>query len=233
MSAGMRSVRRMDVQRVARELADVVPRELGPVEQIADWPGGYPNSLALCVIDSIQSIGVRYGSVKRVVARYRERYPSADREGSAELLRTFDEAGGPAGWAKEIGTEHRTSTAAGATLKAEAIKAAALLLQNAGAGDNETLRDLPPEELESLKRLWLALPGQRSGISWRYLLMLAGVPGAKPDRMIHRFLVRHTSAQPGELSNAEAAHAVELAAGQLRLDTRALDHAMWTAARRL
>jgi hypothetical protein len=43
-------------------------------------------------------------------------------------------------------------------------------------------------QAEQLKQAWLAVPGQRSGISWRYLLMLAGIPEVKPDRMIRRFV---------------------------------------------
>jgi hypothetical protein len=34
-------------------------------------PKSYPGSLALCVVDSVQSTGVTYSSVEKVVARYR------------------------------------------------------------------------------------------------------------------------------------------------------------------
>jgi len=35
-------------------------------------PDGYPDSLALCIIDSIYSTGARYSSVVNVVGRYRD-----------------------------------------------------------------------------------------------------------------------------------------------------------------
>lgn len=222
----------MSVESLARELAESVPEVLGAPGDIAAWPGGYPDSLALCVIDSIQSLGVRYTSVEKVVGRYRTRYPTADSHDVDELVNSFDDSTGPKGWAEAIGTRHRTSTAPGAPLKAEAIQQAAQLLHDADVPNTRTLRSLNTEALDPVKTAWLSLPGQRSGISWRYLLMLAGVPGAKPDRMIHRFLNDHTSADSGLLSNSEAAAVVAQAADLLGMDTRTLDHAMWNHARR-
>ena len=37
----------------------------------AKAPGGYPDSLALCIVDSVQSTGIRYGTTAKVVNRYR------------------------------------------------------------------------------------------------------------------------------------------------------------------
>lgn len=37
----------------------------------AEAPERYPDSLALCFVDSVQSTGVKYPSVEKVVARYR------------------------------------------------------------------------------------------------------------------------------------------------------------------
>jgi hypothetical protein len=36
-----------------------------------------------------------------------------------------------------------------------------------------------------LEGIWRTVPGQRSGISWQYLLMLAGVAEVKPDRTLY------------------------------------------------
>ncbi|MGW0436770.1 hypothetical protein ACWDV4_30030 [Micromonospora sp. NPDC003197] len=38
------------------------------------------------------------------------------------------------------------------------------------------------------RKLWLAVPGQGSGLSWNYLLMLIGCPGVRADRMDCRFV---------------------------------------------
>ena len=216
----------MSTESLAHELADAVPDLLGEPSGLT-WPGGYPDSLALCVIDSIQSIGIHYTNVTNVVARYREQRPSAGTDGAPELEQSFLDLSGVNGWVEAIGTRHPTSTTPGAPLKASVILEAARLLQDAEVSETATLRDLTDEELASLKSEWLRLPGQRSGISWRYLLMLSGTPGAKPDRMIHKFIADHTSAEPGQLTNADAAQVVETAAARLNISISALDHAMW------
>lgn len=41
-------------------------------------PGGYPDSLALCIIDSIYSTGARYSSVVNVLKRYRNYRPNKE-----------------------------------------------------------------------------------------------------------------------------------------------------------
>ena len=47
-------------------------------------PEGYPNSLALCIIDSIYSTGSHYTSVVNVINRYRAAH--GQRDGAAALL---------------------------------------------------------------------------------------------------------------------------------------------------
>lgn len=67
-----------------------------------DWKAmaGYP-SLALCVIDSIQSTGPHYTSVMNVVSRYRGyrigQGGNPDADGAHALLATFDDLHGPDG----------------------------------------------------------------------------------------------------------------------------------------
>lgn len=155
-------------------------------------PAGYHDGLALCVIDSVQSTGVTYSSVENVVARYRAHRraqgdPNAD--GVAELLGTFDELDGPDGWAKKIGNSNRTSTRGG-VLKSQAIRDAARVLGAAGIGDTDLLRKVAEDDmqLEQVRKAWCAVKGQRSGITWHYMQMLAGIEGVKPDRMIRRFI---------------------------------------------
>lgn len=75
-------------------------------------PYGYPDSLAPCIVDSVQSTGVKYPSVEKVVKRYRAYRRDQDGDphtvGTAELLQTFEENDGPAGWSKKIGKLVRT-----------------------------------------------------------------------------------------------------------------------------
>jgi hypothetical protein len=63
-------------------------------------PDGYPNSLALCILDSIWSLGANYDhNVVPVLNRYREMAARAgriaDTDAPGDLARTIDELGGP------------------------------------------------------------------------------------------------------------------------------------------
>lgn len=196
------------------------------------WKGGYPDGLALCVVDAVQSLGVTYTSVGNVLDAYRAYRRNLggrpETDGTKELLKTFDDLGGSTGWAAKIGNQNKTSTRAGAPLKAEAIRLAAQLLDIKGITDTATLRtavDTP--KLEAVKSEWLRIPGQSGGISWRYLLMLAGVPGVKPDRMIIRFVADTLGLPPRSVTSQFAAEAILAAAEQLTVSPTDLDHGIW------
>jgi hypothetical protein len=184
----------------------------------------------LCVIDSIQSIGQKYGGVKSVVRRYRDFRASqggdAEMDGAVELAATFEELGGVDGWASKIGTHNRVYSRSEAPLKAAVILDAANLLIHEEVLSTKDLLSLSSEDREDLKRLWLGLRSQRSGISWRYLLMLAGAEGVKPDRMILRFLARHLP-DADQLGADEAVSLVTDVARQLGVSANTLDHRIW------
>jgi hypothetical protein len=214
------------------QIVDGVRRLLPP---IATWDSldeyGY-RSLALCVIDSIQSIGVNYGSVERVVRRFRELQQDAGLDtaeaGTSALVASFDRVGGAERWAISVQNMHRAWSRRTAPLKAEVILSAAELLLEHGIdtlGDLHTCRQQDPTRWGTLRSGWLSLPGQSRGTSWRYMLMLAGVPGVKPDRMIGRFVAACTGRSippPDELADL-----VVLAADDLKVSASVLDHAIW------
>ncbi|QZH65033.1 hypothetical protein [Mycolicibacterium farcinogenes] len=201
----------------------------------SEAPGGYPNSLALCIVDSIQSTGVRYAAVEKVVVRYRayrrDRGGDPNTDGVPELLDTFEVTGGPEAWAEAIGNGHRTSTRAGAPLKAVAILRAVEVLDGMGITTTASLRDAADDKdrYAEVRKAWCGVVGQRSGITWRYAGMLAGVDGVKPDRMIRRFVTQSLyPGQPRRSVDTEFAEAiVKAAAGELGLPEFALDHAIW------
>lgn len=201
----------------------------------SEAPEGYPNSLALCVIDSLQSTGVKYPSVEKVVARYRayrrDRGGDPNTDGTAELLDTFTATSGPEGWAEKIGNGHRTSTRAGAPLKAAAILRVAEVLDAEGITTAAALRGLVDDAagFAAVRKAWCGVVGQRSGITWRYAGMLAGVPGVKPDRMICRFVGKslYPERRRYRVGTEFAAEIVTAAAKELDMTATALDHAIW------
>ncbi|OBG39343.1 heme peroxidase [Mycolicibacter heraklionensis] len=206
-------------------------RDLGdPVRWFA--PDGYPNSLALSIVDSIYSTGALYSSVENVVARYRSfrRETGADpnADGTDELAATFAQLG-VEGWADSIGNRRPTSSAKGAPLKAEAILLAVEALSGLGVRSAADLRALSSdrERAQQVESAWRAVPGQGSGITWAYLLMLAHVPGVKADRMVVRYVARALGSGERGVSASKAADLVTGVARERDWDVLQLDHAIW------
>ncbi|CDP88416.1 heme peroxidase superfamily protein [Mycolicibacterium farcinogenes] len=198
----------------------------------SEAPDGYRDGLALCVIDSVQSTGDTYSSVENVVARYRayrrEQGGDPNRDGAVELLAIFDELDGPEGWAKKIGNSNRTSTRGG-VLKSEAIRDAARVLDAAGISDSAGLRDAAEDgsPMDQVSTAWCAVKGQRSGITWHYMLMLAGIPGVKPDRMICRFIADSLELPRRGVTPTFALEILTAAAKEMGMSPTDLDHAVW------
>jgi hypothetical protein len=199
---------------------------LGPVES---WvaPARYPDGLALCVLDSVWSLNVRYGSVTAVLGRYREirkrNGAVADRDGLAQLMSVIEGCGDAAGFADAVANRQRTSTRGG-ILKAEAVLRCSRGLIDVGMVGIADLNDADADRLCAAEHAWRAVPGQRSGISWLYLRMLAGAQEVKPDRMIIRFVEAAIGRVP---SAGEAAELVTATAQALRVDLCGLDHRIW------
>ena len=195
-------------------------------------PDGYPESLALCIIDSIYSTGARYSSVLNVAKRYRDyrldQGGNPDTDGADELRATIDELGGPDPWATRIGNRRPTSTAKNAPLKAEAIRQIAIALPGLGIRSTDDLRDaVAKAELEPVKAAWLSTPGQRSGITWSYALMLARIPGVKADRMVIRYVAEAIGKEQDPPAPKEASELVKQVAELKGWDLIYLDHAIW------
>lgn len=190
-------------------------------------PDGYPNSLALCVLDSIWSIGVNYDRhVVSLLARYRKIATDSGRNADADtpddLVTTVERCGGPDAFAELVRSRHRTSSKNG-ILKAQAVLEAGQLLR---ANNIATARDLTTREAQ-VKPGWYRIRGQGSGVSWKYFLMLAGIDGIKPDRMIHGFI---TEALGVTVTNDEAVNLLTRVQRDWpgpRPTLLELDHAIW------
>lgn len=193
---------------------------------------GYPKSLALCIIDSIYSTGARYTSVTNVIDRYRayraEQGGDANTDGVDELLTTVDQLGGADAWATRIGNRRPTSTAQNAPLKSVAIVNIASKLADLDVQTTDQLRAcVHTEALKVIEHAWRTAPGQRSGITWEYALMLAQVPGVKADRMVIAYTARAIGIVPQRLASAQAAALVSRVANEQDWDVIRLDHAIW------
>ncbi len=209
-------------------------RELGDP---STWerPTGYRSSLALCVVDSIWSIGIRYSTVKKVLNLYlHERgleglsASQACTDGPTEFLAWYEALGQPSSperLAEAVQNRNRTSSRGG-VLKAEAVIQAMTLLQQLGIETTDALL----EREDELGSLWKSqIAGQRSGISWAYLLMLAGKPGVKPDRMVHRFMTRMGA--PRRMSPEEFVALIHTELDDSRIIPTDIDHQIWLTER--
>ncbi|MFH5230393.1 heme peroxidase [Antrihabitans spumae] len=195
-------------------------------------PDGYPDSLALCLIDSIYSTGAHYTSVLNVVRNYRDyrrtQAANADSDGAPELLTTIGELGGPDGWATKVGNRRPTSTAPGAPLKAAAIASAAETLVELGIETTSELRAAAANgQIDAVKQAWRRVPGQRSGLTWEYALMLAQIPGVKADRMVIRYTARAIGLPESQLSAKRANELVRRVAEVKGWNIIHTDHAIW------
>jgi hypothetical protein len=220
-----------DADRREAELAQVVEKltaELGPQSA---WPTPILlEGLALCVLNAVYSTGNRSESVVRVLDRYRRRRREAgaspELDGPAGLLAEIRSCGGPEGFADALGNRWRAWQSKAAPYKADVIQGAAQLLVVGSVHNREDLQATleVPARHDALKRGWRGLPGQRSGLTWRYFLMNAGMPGIKADRMITRWTSR---ALGRSTTPKEAEQILTDAATRLGVDTRRLDHAVW------
>ena len=157
-------------------------------------------SLSLCVIDAIFSIGVNYKStlnvienyctyfdLKRIRSKKSELPPNSEQESIKEFLEKVTHHGIDKFTEQIFDNRQRTSTING-ILKTEAVHQFVKVLLNFNIN---YFQDVPKilnnkefeQEIKKIK-------GQNSGVSLRYFYMLVGEDTViKPDRMILRFLI--------------------------------------------
>jgi len=225
-----------DAQRVAQYCLQVLPLESA---RLADEY--YYQSLSLCVIDAVFSIGVRYSCVQNVVSRYCQYFgvrqfrrnrtsapPSCEEQESiSSLLERFPNRG-CGGMTEEVFKNWQRTSPVNGILKTEAVLEFADVLVKHRI---EYFQHIPiavvNDELEhDIRRI----PGQTSGKSLWYFWMLAGEDGfAKPDRHILEFLKDAL----GRTVSAEQVQALlDVATDYLRfsfpdMTVRLLDNEIW------
>ena len=128
-------------------------------------------------------------------------------------------------FAEVVGNRNRTSSTNG-VLKSEAVVQACTLLKSMAIN---TTVDLV-SQADVVEPRWLnEMKGQASGISWKYLLMLAGQSGVKPDRM-----VKNSMQRMGASIRSSPDVFVQVlvdAINQEGIDATAVDHQIWLVER--
>jgi hypothetical protein len=194
-------------------------------------------ALPLCVIDSVFSIGVRYESTRRTVDQWCVKYRWGKNWkgiGGERTINEFLEILQPYEnhWEDMANNvfrnRQRTSTTSG-ILKAEAVFRFSVILQRFGI---QTFADALSEGLrDDFSYAIKAIPGQKSGLSLKYFLILAGHDDCvKADRMVTRFVANALGVQDVPLTLAE--QLVKEASLSLRsefpkLVPRVLDNKIW------
>jgi hypothetical protein len=196
-------------------------------------------SLPLCVLDAVFSIGVRYDSTRQVVIRYCNHTsqrrirpsveaPPVEAQESITGFCTRPEQADVDLMAELIYENRQRTSARGGILKADAALRFAQALRSFGV---EHFQDIPRvADSYAFDAAVRSIPGQGSGISLQYFWMLSGADAfVKPDRMVVRFLESALS-RPVDL--AEAVDLVREASRQLnndfpKMSPRLLDHEIW------
>ena len=159
----------------------------------------YYNSLPLCIIDAVFSIGIRYSTTKQAVInfcnsqeivrlrKHGSSYPVESKQLSIREFLDLYKIYNIEEMANSIYQNRCRTSARNGILKSEAVlKFAEVLYQHQINYFQDLSYFIGNLELEnSIKRI----PGQKSGISTNYFYMLAGDENyIKTDRMIIRFI---------------------------------------------
>ena len=146
--------------------------------------------LPLCVIDAVFSIGVKYEAVTNTVNRFCkyfqiEKY-SANKELTTSYFLKLMKSININDLTEKIYNNRQRTSSKNGILKSEAVIRFLEILQN---NKIETLKDVLKKANSNLENQIKQIHGQKSGISFKYFLMLSGSDDfVKPDRMIIRFL---------------------------------------------
>ena len=211
-----------DVEKVTARITS----HLGPPSEWW-WPGGWPGDIEAALVDAVFSARAVYRSKngKGIYANVAAWRAGRDRTDWSldELIAEIDGMGVDA-WAGHFGNRQHSPTrppsAPGGPSKAATVREAAGALREQGIN---TTTDIGLGNTETAQRVLAAVPGIGRGTA-NYFLMLLGALGARPDRMVHRFL---RDAAGHAFSDAQAESAVIAAAERLGVQPHVLAHAIW------
>lgn len=209
------------------KLVSHIDESIGPPAVWSKWPGGWPDEIATALVDAVFSARAVYRTKKgrgvySRVAAWRE--ADGRTNFTLEDLAAEIRAMGIRGWQLEFGSKQvapsRSSSAPHGRSKAAAVLQAANALVSIGISNAS---DLDHGNADGVKHALRTVPGIGYATA-NYFLMLLGTPGVKPDRMVHRFLLKAIGRR---ISNAAADSIVTEAASELGVEPHLLDHAIW------
>ncbi|MFJ4027624.1 hypothetical protein ACIPWF_10545 [Paenarthrobacter sp. NPDC089989] len=190
-------------------------------------PVEFPNSLALCALNSAYSLRGSSAAATNVLARYRAFRSTADTDTGPDLMKAIDDAGGPTDFARDIlGNESKLPGTK--RVRPEGVYEGLSLLAalDAPVTSTEHLRAAATDGDTSAKTAWLSVKGF-GPLAWSYLIMNAGVgTETKPDVMVRRYLAKVLS-NGSTLTPERTRHLLQLAAAKLDVEPRSLDRAIW------
>ncbi|MGC2976832.1 hypothetical protein ACPUD8_14125 [Brevibacterium sp. FAM 25378] len=200
-------------------------------------PIGYPNSLALCILDALFTTGSHPTAIDNLLNRYIARHGSAD---GAKMLRySIATAGGPEVWAREVIRNVKPAHShPGAILRAEIVDRATRLMADHGIDTVEDLLGSVGDEPSSgrhtneVARDWRELPSQKSGISWNALLVLAGSAHLEIDYRVN-FLIAEVVRWSVSIRGDDAVlELIKATADYLDVEDRVVKQIVWQLAHR-
>lgn len=203
-------------------------------------------SLPLCVIDAVWSIGVHYTNVKNVVKRYcayfnvqRIRLPKKTlpkintQQSTQELFKSMKQLGHTHYRDSIFKNRQRTSSCNG-ICKSEAVLFFCKELARYGV---HYFQDVPKIiHDKNFEKQIKSIPGQKSGLSLKYFFMLSGSDNLiKPDRFILKCLksISDRSYTHGEAQEILVKACAILKADFPKLTPRLLDNKIWSYQRKL
>ena len=196
-------------------------------EKWAPAPNGYPNSLALCVIDAVYSLNAQYTGVVNILNCYRtvRRNEGGNPEIDSlnDLAATLEKHGANCLFNnRQLGPGTKKLKA---DIIAEVTKRLLELRVSSVAEFRERYSVGNEKQIAELKNAWLGVKGLGE-TSWHYFALLTGEQDVKPDRMIVRFVAQ--ALNDNTVSPSQARAAILDTAKALEIEPRVLDHAIWS-----
>jgi hypothetical protein len=83
------------------------------------------------------------------------------------------------------------------------------------------------DAIDVVTKSWREVTGQRSGITWAYVLMLAGIPGIKANRVVVEYVANALEVPVAEVDAKTAIELVREVAKRKGWNSIHTDHAIW------